>query len=74
MLKKEPDINVVAAFGDGESDLGSNKISGLKPDIVLLDLGLPSQNSLELVKSFDSFVSIRFIIFFLYPEDIMAIA
>ena len=51
MLKKEPDINVVAAFGDGESDLGSNKISGLKPDIVLLDLGLPSQNSLELVKS-----------------------
>ncbi|HJY62623.1 MAG TPA: response regulator transcription factor [Ignavibacteria bacterium] len=51
MLKKEPDINLVAAFGDGESDLGSNKISGLKPDIVLLDLGLPSQNSLELVKS-----------------------
>ena len=49
MLKKEPDINVVAAFDD--SDNVSEKISELRPNIVLLDLGLANQNSLELVTS-----------------------
>ncbi len=48
MLKKEPDINVAAAFGD--SNFSPEKISELKPNIVLLDLGLANQNSLELVK------------------------
>ena len=47
MLKKEHDINVVAAFDD--SDNVSEKISELRPNIVLLDLGLANQNSLELV-------------------------
>jgi len=49
MLKKEADINVVATFGDSEFVL--DKIIELKPKVVLLDLGLTNQNSLELVKS-----------------------
>ncbi len=49
MLNKEPDINVLAAFDD--SDYVLDKISKLKPDILLLDLGLANQNSLELVQS-----------------------
>jgi two-component system response regulator DegU len=49
MLKKEADINIVAAFGD--RNLDPEKISELKPDVVLLDLGLANRNSLELVKS-----------------------
>ncbi len=49
MLKKEPDINVVAAFDD--HDFALEKISELKPNLVLLDLGLANQDSLELVKA-----------------------
>ena len=49
MIKKEPDMSVVAAFDDNGGVL--DNISKLKPDIVLLDLGLTNQNSLELVKS-----------------------
>jgi two-component system, NarL family, response regulator DegU len=49
ILKKERDINVVAVYGD--TDLVLDKIPQLKPEVVLLDLGLANQNSLELVKS-----------------------
>jgi two-component system response regulator DegU len=49
MLKKETDINVVAAFDDSKNVL--KKINELEPNIVLLDLGLANQNSLDLVKS-----------------------
>ncbi len=47
MLKKEPDINVVASFDD--SDFAPEKLTELKPNIVLIDLGLTNQDSLELV-------------------------
>ena len=48
MLKKETDINVVAALGD--TNFTPDTINELKPNVVLLDLGLANQNSLELVK------------------------
>lgn len=48
MLKKQDDMNVVAIVGDGENILAT--IDKAKPDIVLLDLGLRSQNSLQVVK------------------------
>jgi two-component system response regulator DegU len=72
MLKKEPDINVVGAFGD--IDFTPDKISGLKPNVVLLDLGLPNQNSLELVKSLkEKYNDIKVIVMDLVPiqEDIL---
>ena len=72
MLKKEPDINVAATFG--ESDFILDKISELKPNVVLLDLGLPNQNSLELVKSLkDEYHDIKVIVMDLVPiqEDIL---
>ena len=72
MLKKEPDINVKAAFGD--SDCVLDKISSLKPNIVLLDLGLANHNSLELVKSLkDEYHDIKVIAMDLVPiqEDIL---
>ena len=52
MLKKEPDITVVASYDD--SDLVIDKIIELKPNVVLLDLGLPNQDSFELVRSLKS--------------------
>ena len=49
MVKEQKDIQVVAALGDRIKVL--DKIRDLKPNVLLLDLGLANQNSLELVKS-----------------------
>ena len=72
MLKKEPDITVIASFGDG--DFVQDKVSELKPHIVLLDLGLPNLDSLELVKSLIvKYTDIKVIVMDLIPveEDIL---
>jgi len=49
MLKEQPDLIVAASLGTGENIL--RKIRALKLSVVLLDLGLRSQNSLEIVRS-----------------------
>lgn len=49
MLREQPDFHVVAALGTSENVLP--KIRPLKLGVLLLDLGLRSQNSLEVVKS-----------------------
>jgi DNA-binding NarL/FixJ family response regulator len=72
MLKKEPDITVVASFDD--SDLVIDKIIELKPNVVLLDLGLPNQDSFELVRSLKSdHKEVKVVVMDLVPiqEDIM---
>lgn len=48
ILKPIKDIIVTAAAGDGKSTL--TRIKQLKPNVVLLDLGLRSQNSLHVVE------------------------
>ncbi len=48
IVKSQKDIHIIAASGDGKSTL--LKIKQLKPNIVLLDLGLRSQNSLHVVE------------------------
>jgi DNA-binding NarL/FixJ family response regulator len=48
ILKPHKDILIVAASGDGRSTY--RKIQELKPNIVLLDLGLRNQNSLHVVE------------------------
>jgi DNA-binding NarL/FixJ family response regulator len=48
ILKKHKDIIIVAASGDGKNSLPN--IQKLKPNVVLLDLGLRSQNSLHVVE------------------------
>lgn len=48
LIKKQPDMNVVTTVGNGENILAL--IDKQKPDLVLLDLGLRSQNSLHIVK------------------------
>lgn len=48
MLKGHRDIEVVAASGNGEN--GILKVHALKPNVILLDLGLRSQNSLHIVE------------------------
>ena len=66
MLKKEPDINVVAAFDD--SDFSIEILTELKPNIILIDLGLTNKNSLELVKLIrDEYRDIEVIVMDLLP-------
>src|SRR5258706_11581763 len=49
MLNEQPDIKVVAAFGNGREG-GLDAMQELKPQIILLDLGLKGQISLRLVE------------------------
>jgi DNA-binding NarL/FixJ family response regulator len=48
MLKKQQDMNVVETVGNGENIISI--MHKHKPEVVLLDLGLTSRNSLNLVK------------------------
>ena len=48
MLRKQQDMNVVETVGNGENILAI--IKKQKPDVLLLDLGLRSRSSLNLVK------------------------
>jgi DNA-binding NarL/FixJ family response regulator len=48
ILKTHKDIIIIAASGDGKNSLP--KIRQLKPNVILLDLGLRSQNSLHVVE------------------------
>ena len=48
ILKHHKDIVIIAASGEGKNTL--LKIKQLKPNVVLLDLGLRSQNSLHVVE------------------------
>ena len=48
MLKKQSDMHVVATVSNGENILTT--MEKHKPNIVLLDLGLRNQNSLQIVK------------------------
>lgn len=66
MIKKQPDMHVVATVGNGENIL--QMISKHKPDILLLDLGLRNQNSLQIVKlSKHHFVDLKIIVMDLIP-------
>jgi len=48
MLNEQPDIRTVAATGNGDALIKAEK---LKPQVVLLDMGLRTQNSLRVVES-----------------------
>lgn len=72
MLDKQRDLKVSAAFGDCTKAL--QFISKSKPNIVLLDLGLRNQNSLQLVKALrKNFHKIKVIVMDLVPlqEDVL---
>ena len=66
MIKNQKDIMVVAALGDRINV--QDKIRDLIPDILLMDLGLVHQNSLELVKSLNKkFPFLKIIVMDLFP-------
>lgn len=72
MIGKQQDLKVAAAFGDCTKALHS--IRELKPNLVLLDLGLRNQNSLQLVRVLKkNYPSTKVIVMDLVPsqEDVL---
>ena len=68
MVKEQKDIRIVAALGDKIKV--QDKIRDLKPNVLLLDLGLVNQNSLELVKSLKKkFPELKMIVMDLLPTQ-----
>jgi DNA-binding NarL/FixJ family response regulator len=66
MLKQQSDMHVVATVGNGENIL--QLMDKFNLNIVLLDLGLRSQNSLQIVKSVKShFKEVKIIVMDLIP-------
>ncbi len=66
MVNEQKDIRVVAALGDRIKI--HDKIRDLKPNVLLLDLGLVNQNSLQLVKSIKKkFPKLKMIVMDLLP-------
>jgi DNA-binding NarL/FixJ family response regulator len=66
LLKKQTDMTVVTTVGNGENILMI--VGKLKPDIVLLDLGLRNQNSLQVVKSVKTkYTEVKIIVMDLIP-------
>ena len=66
LLKKQSDMNVVTTVGNGENILAL--IGKLEPNIVLLDLGLRSQNSMSIVMLIKkNFKQIKIIVMDLIP-------
>jgi DNA-binding NarL/FixJ family response regulator len=49
MINEQPDLKVIGAFSETEKSI--SKITELKPDVILIDLGLRSKNSLQIVKA-----------------------
>jgi DNA-binding NarL/FixJ family response regulator len=71
MLKKQPDMHMVATVGNGENILAT--MGKHIPDILLLDLGLRNKNSLQIVKSSrEHFPETKIIVMDLIPlqEDV----
>jgi DNA-binding NarL/FixJ family response regulator len=71
LINEQPDLKVVSAVEDNVKL--EPKILETKPEVVLIDLGLQSKNSLELVKSMkNTFPDLKFIVMDLFPvqEDI----
>lgn len=66
MINKQPDMHVVATVGNGENII--QMVGKHKPDILLLDLGLRNQNSLQIVKlSKHHFSDLKIIVMDLIP-------
>jgi NarL family two-component system response regulator LiaR len=52
LLEREPDFQVVAEAGDGEEAV--SQATKLKPDVILMDVGMPKLSGLEATKQIKS--------------------
>ncbi|MFO7445445.1 MAG: response regulator transcription factor [Ignavibacteriaceae bacterium] len=67
MIEEQPDLKAAASYADAKD---IKKIREAKPNIVLLDIGLRSQNSLQIVKLFKKeFPEVKIILMDLVPLE-----
>lgn len=72
MLKKEPDILVAASLSD--SDFEIEDLEQYDAQVVLIDIGLADQNSMDLIQSLrERYAALKIIVMDLFPieEDIL---
>ena len=68
LVNEQPDLKTVASLGKRENIL--EKIKSLNLDVALIDMGLPHQNSLHLVKRINSeFPKLKLIVMDLIPSQ-----
>ncbi len=61
ILEKEPSYHVISTISDGYAAL--KQAEELKPELVLLDIGLPTVNGIELVRSLQRIRPKPFVVF-----------
>ncbi|MFA7359835.1 MAG: response regulator transcription factor [Candidatus Kapaibacterium sp.] len=68
MINSQPDLKVIGAVSDTEESL--HKIYELKPDVIIVDLGLSNLSSMEIVKTIkDKYPDFRIIVMDLLPIE-----
>jgi DNA-binding NarL/FixJ family response regulator len=71
LLNAEPDLTVCGEAGDAKH--GLEAIVKLKPDIALVDLGLPGKSGLDLIKEVRALkVPIKFLVVSMFDESLYA--
>ncbi len=72
ILEERPDFKVVSEVSDGEQLLKELRL--IKPNLVLLDIGLPGRSGLEVLKQIHLlYPKIKVLVLSMYPEDQYAI-
>jgi len=61
IIEKEPSYKVISTVSDGYAAL--KKAEEIKPDLVLLDISLPTLNGIEVVRSLQRFHPKPFVVF-----------
>lgn len=62
------EFEIVAAVGDGEE--GLDAVSMLKPDIVIMDIGMPGKDGFETARRMKEYLSTTRIVFLTVTEDV----
>jgi DNA-binding NarL/FixJ family response regulator len=68
LLGRNPGLDVIAEASDGEE--GVTLAQQLTPDLILLDIGLPKLNGLEVARQISALVPSAKIVFFTQERDV----
>jgi len=72
ILEERPDFKVVSEVSNGEQLLKELRL--IKPDVMLLDIGLPGRSGLEMLKQIHLlYPNIKVLVLSMYPEEQYAI-
>ena len=68
LIRREPDFEIVGEFSDAESAI--NSIRKVRPNVVLMDVGMPLMNGIEATRIIhEEFADIRIIGFSIHDDE-----